>query len=142
MFFAAMKLDKIDMRFSIMGTENTVDRRKHNRVKAQKDTFITLVNEFAKVGQIINISKGGLFFKHIGKEEQINDWYKMNIFLSSNRFFLKEVSLKTISDFCIEIINPFSKIFMKQCRGRFGELTRKQKSQLDYFINYLSIDGV
>ena len=118
----------------MIATENTVEKRKSNRFKAQEDTYVAIVNDSIKVGKIINLSKGGLAFSYIGKEAQITGWHKMNIFLSGNRFYLKEVSFKAISDFYIDTKTQFSTVLMKQCGGQFGELTREQKSQLEYFI--------
>ena len=118
----------------MIATENTVEKRKYNRFKAQEDPYVAIVNDSTIVGQIINISKGGLALNYIGKEAQITGWHKVNIFLSGNRFYLKEVPFKAISDFYIGTQPPFSSVLMKQCCGQFGELTREQKSQLDYFL--------
>ena len=114
--------------------ENTVEKRKHNRFKAQKNTYVALVNDSIKVGQIINISKRGLAFSYIAKGAQITGWHKMNIFLSGHHFYLKEVPFKAISDFLIDNKTLFSTVFMKQCGGQFGGLTPSQITQLEYFI--------
>ena len=118
----------------MVGKETTVEKRKQKRFKAQKDTYIILVNDSTNLGQIINISKDGLAFSYIGKEEQIIGWYKGDIFLSSKRFYLKEIPFNAISDFYIDTKTPYSRVLMKQCRGQFGELTNQQRSRLDHFI--------
>ena len=114
--------------------EITAEKRKHKRYKAKKETYIALVNDSIKVGQIINISKGGIAFSYIGKEAQLTGWHKMKIFLSSRRFYLKGVPFKVISDFCLDSKTPYSTVLMKQCSGQFGELTNQQRSRLDYFL--------
>ena len=124
----------------MIGTKKTVEKRKHNRFKAQKDTYVALVNDSTKVGQIMNISNGGLAFCYIGRGAQITGWQKINIFLSGNRFYLKEVPFKAISDFFIDTKIQFSTVLMKQCGGQFGKLTPSQISQLDYFIANHTID--
>ncbi len=118
----------------MIGTEKTAEKRKHNRLEAQEDAYIALVNGSMKVGQILNISKGGLAFSYISKEAQLTGWHKMKIFLSSRRFYLKEIPFKVISDFCLDSKTPYSTVLMKQCSGQFGELTNQQRSRLDHFI--------
>ena len=120
--------------------KTTIEKSKQKRFKAQKDTYIILVNDSTNLGQIINISKDGLAFSYIGKEEQIIGWYKGDIFLSSKRFYLKEVPFKAISDFYIDTKTPYSRVLMKQCGGQFGELTNQQRSRLDHFIANHTID--
>ena len=118
--------------------ETRVEKRKHTRFKDQKNINIALENDFTTVGQMINISKGGLAFSYIGKEEQITGWHKIYIFLNRKRFYLKELPFKAIWDFYIDTKVPFSTLLMKQCGGQFGELTNEQFSQLDYFIAHLT----
>jgi hypothetical protein len=114
--------------------KNTVEKRKHNRLKVYEDTYIALVNDSTIIGQIINISKGGVAFRYIGKEEEITDFHRVDIYLSGSRFYLKQVPFRAISDFIIENNIKFSTVIMKQCGGQFGKLTPNQVSQLDYFL--------
>ena len=123
------------------GTERTVEKRKDNRFKARENIYVALVNDSTKVGQIMNISSGGLAFSYIGESVPIVDWYKMDIFLGRNRFYLKEIPFKIVSDFSIENKNPFSTVLMRQCSGQFGQLTQEQKSQLDDLIANHAIDN-
>jgi hypothetical protein len=114
--------------------ETTVEKRKHKRFNAQKDTYVALVNDSIKVGEIINISEGGIAFSYMSKGTQLTGWHKINIFLSSKRFYLKEVPFKAVSDFYLDSKTPFSIVLMKQCSGQFGELTKAQRSHIDCFI--------
>jgi hypothetical protein len=124
----------------MVGTERTVEKRKHKRFKVQKNTYIITVNDTTNLGQMINISKGGLAFNYIGQKEKIAGWHKVDIFLSSKRFYLKEILFKATSDFYLDPNTPFSTVLMKQCGGEFGEMTDEQKSQLDYFLDNHTID--
>ena len=122
--------------------EKRKELRKHKRVYAQHGAVAALEESKSslKIGLIANISKGGLAFNYIGKKEKISGWHKADIFLSSKRFYLKEVLFKATSDFYIDPQTPFSTVLMKQCGGEFGELTEEQKSQLDYFLKNHTID--
>lgn len=78
-----------------------IERRKHQRFKAQKHAFAVLESNFAKLGLIINISRGGLAFCYIacgGKTTQTTGSFEVDIFLSGNDFYLKKVSAKIVSD--------------------------------------------
>jgi len=86
------------------------------------------------MGQIINVSKGGLAFCYVPGGQQLSGAFKMDIFLSGNGFYLKKVPFQIISDFYIESQVPCSNVAIKQCGGQFGELTHNQMAQLDYFI--------
>ena len=118
----------------MIGTNKTKKKRQHDRFKAQAETYAAIVNDSIKVGQILNISKGGLAFSYIAKEDQLIGWHKMNIFLSGNHFYLKELPFNAISDFLMDNNTQFSTVFMKQCGGQFGGLTSSQITQLEYFI--------
>jgi hypothetical protein len=114
--------------------DNTIEKRAYKRFKPGKDAYIALLSDSVKVGRILNISKSGLAFSYISEDEQINDYNRMNIFLSGNRFYLKELPFNVISDFYIGTETPFSKVLMKQCTVQFRRLTSRQISQLEYFI--------
>ena len=116
------------------GNGNRVEKRKHNRLKTEKETYVALMNDSVKVGQIINISKDGIAFSYIANGPGITGWHKMSIFLSGDHFYLKDLRFKAISDFLIENDVQFSTVFMKQCGGQFGQLTPAQITQLEYFI--------
>ena len=117
--------------------ETAVEKRRHKRYKAPLSSYIALMNEVTEVGQIINISKSGIAFSYIDKGLQITGWHKMNIFLGGNRFFIREIPFKAISNLYLDTEYIFSSVIMKQCGGQFGELTPNQRSQLCYFIaNY------
>ena len=55
--------------------ENTVEKRKHKRSNAQKDTYIIIENGSTNLGLLKNISEDGLSFNYIGNEEHIKGWY-------------------------------------------------------------------
>ena len=112
-----------------------MERRKHRRFQAQGGAYAALNNGSLKIGQIHNISKGGLAFRYIANGEPAEGPYKVDIFVTDNDFYLKKIPFKTVSDATLDAEIPFSTIILRQCRGHFGELTPTQMSKLDYFIN-------
>ncbi len=116
-----------------------MERRKHRRFQTQGGTYAALNNGSIKIGQIQNISKGGLAFRYVANREQVERSYKVDIFATDNAFYLKNIPFKSISDVYIDFEIPFSTTSLRQCGGQFGELTRIQVSQLDYFIESYTI---
>jgi len=92
-----------------------------------------------KMGQIVNISKGGLAFRYIDSEIESGKSSEIDILFAQNNFHLKKVLFKTVADYKAVSEFPFSSIVMRQKSVQFREMRPYQTSQLDYFIkNYTS----
>lgn len=117
--------------------EKTVERRKHKRFRVQEGVYALLKNNSSKLGQIKNISRGGLAFSYIFDGEQMHEPFKVDIFISKIGYCLKDVPSKKISDLHIENKLPFSTFSIRQARIQFNELNHSQLSQLDNLMqNY------
>ena len=117
-----------------------VEMRKFTRFKVKDLSFALLKTVFyEELGEIIDISKGGLAFKYLVGENQIKEAVELDIIHAHNSFHIKKLPCKTISDF--EIINgiDFSSLKMKRHSIQFGELNNKQISKLEYFIKQHTI---
>ena len=112
-----------------------IERRDHMRFRTQEDAFATLRGRhISKLGQIIDISKGGLAFRYIDTGGPPNGSHELDIFLAENGFHLEKVACKTISDSEAEREHPFSTIKMRRRGVQFRALKKYQTSQLEYFI--------
>ena len=114
------------------------ERRKHGRFQVKNGAFAVLGAVFwphstQKLGQIKDISMGGLAFSYMAREELSDESVRLGIFLAENRFHLREIPFETIWDVETEK-EPFSSITMRRCGVRFGKLTPNQISELKYFI--------
>ena len=127
-----------------MGNFNQSERRAHTRfrvkegafavIKEQQDTKIT-------VGQVIDISEGGLAFKYMAKSEPVKADHKLDIYFSGQGIQLKDISFRIISDFGIESSITFSPIFMRRGCLQFQKLTQTHRDQLNKFIQkYTDVD--
>ena len=114
--------------------EAIVEQRRYERFMVQEGAFAALKSDSVIIGQLINISKGGLSFSYVANGLKIGNTLQVDIFLEGNGFCLKEVPFLTVSDFYMENKVPFSTIVIKQCGGQFGEMNHNQISQIDYFI--------
>jgi hypothetical protein len=108
------------------------EQRKDKRFQVPRDAFAALGPDYIKVGQIINISMGGLAFRYLGNEEPSNA-SELDIFLAGRAFYLYKLPFEIVWDL-VTNEKPFSSISMKVCGLQFGELTQSQISELQYFI--------
>jgi hypothetical protein len=111
-------------------------RRNHKRFKVQAGVYVNLKDIHYKIGQLIDISKGGCAFLYIANGEKINGRFNCSIdlFSGTEAFYLRNMSFKTISDFSQNNEPPFAYGKIRRCGGQFDKLTQTQKIQLDYFI--------
>ena len=111
-----------------------MDKRKHVRFRAKEGAFAVPPSGICGGGRIIDISKGGLSFWYMEDGRCSEGSFNIDIIMSDPKFHLAKISVKTVSDFKIMTEVPFSVIQMRRCGVRFEELTRKQKTWLEYFI--------
>lgn len=122
--------------------KDLAERRKYERFEVQEGAFAALKGPVSKLGQIMDISRGGLAFRYIDTGGRLDRSFDLDISLIKNDFHLKEVPCKNISD--SEIISEFcfSSIPMRRLGVQFTELTHNQTSQLEYFIQNHTMDEI
>ncbi len=118
----------------MINSEKLIERRIHNRFQVQQGVYALLKNGSSKLGQIKNVSKGGLAFMYINHGEQLHEPVEVDIFLSGYGFFLKGIPCKKISDIHVENYVPFSTFEMRQLGVQFGVMSGNQMDHLDTFI--------
>ena len=120
-----------------MSTEKKAERRKYTRFRTRNGALIEVRSHHGKLGEIIDISKGGLAFRYIDIGDRPKGSFELDIFLKESGFRLEKVPATTISDFQATKYFPFSSTKTRRQGVEFGELTQKQISQLEHFIrNY------
>jgi len=87
----------------MVGRKRTVERRKSKRYEAVNGAYAAISPKSHKVGQITDISMGGLSFKYAdtnnGEIKNDNQNHsEESIFLSSMGFYVGDIPFKTISD--------------------------------------------
>ena len=117
------------------------ERRRHRRYRVQDGTFAVLGPSSNKVGQVIDLSVGGLAFSYIAGEEQQDQAYELGILLAEDSFHLTKIPCRTVWDAEAKDL-PFSTLAMRRCGMQFGELTQNQASQLEYFIHHHTVGGI
>lgn len=113
------------------------ENRRFKRFQAPQNAFALLRGPDGKLGQIIDISRGGLAFRYVANGGQTSKSVQLDIFLANNGFRLEKVSFRTVSDFEIIKQGPFNSLIMRRCGVQFDELNQNHASRLKYFIeNY------
>lgn len=114
-----------------------IDMRRHRRFRADGNAlaaFYTDLHNFIKLGQIIDISLGGLAIRYIALGEETQAPGVLELFGSSGCIaHLTEVPCKVVYDYEISD-ESWGMLKVRRCGVKFGELTQKQLSRLHAFI--------
>ncbi len=81
----------------MVGRKRTVERRKNKRYKAVEGAYAAVSPNSHKLGQIIDISMGGLSFKYIDTskdEKEKGNLSDETIFLSSMGYYVGDLPFK------------------------------------------------
>ena len=116
------------------GGKQEVERRRDGRFQVPKGVFVEVRRpHHSKLGEIINISMGGVAFRYLATKEPSNGSYKLSIFFDESGFRLNDIFLETVTDFKTHKI-PYTSIAMRRSSVQFRRLTHHQISELEHFI--------
>ncbi|MFO7885408.1 MAG: PilZ domain-containing protein [Desulfobacteraceae bacterium] len=123
--------------------KKNVEKRKHKRYRARDGAYAAISPQSRKLGQIINISMGGIAFKYIDTRDSENEEQtEESIFLSSLGYYVGDLPFKTIEDYEITDYPSFSSMKLRQRRVQFKDLTFKQLFDLDFYIRNNVVEPV
>ena len=112
------------------------EQRTHKRFRVRENSYVTLGGRVSKLGQIVDISRGGLSFRYIDIGERPNSSLEVKLSIKNNNGFqLENIPFKTIYDLRATKEFPFSSTRIRRRGGRFVALTQDQMSGLDYLIH-------
>lgn len=114
------------------------ERRAYQRFRTQEGTYAVFGPHSSRIGQIMDISMGGIAFHYMAGQEP-NGRDDMSIFLAESSFYLKKISFETIWDKETRRV-PFSSINMRRRGIAFADLSDDQRSQLEHFIENHTLD--
>ena len=115
------------------------ERRKHKRFRAQNGSFAALCPQFSVLGQITDISSGGLAFRYVASEERSKESSQLSILLTDGSFCFDKIPFETIWDSPMPGDFSFGAITLRQCGVQFGALTHSQRLDLQYFMGHYSM---
>jgi len=112
------------------------NKRAFDRFLIREYAYAVLRPSSRKVGQIVDISRGGLSFRYPGtgrSDEDVSSLH-LDIFLVGDDFYLDKVPFRTVSERELDIDLPDHSMTMLQCGVKFGRLTDDQLGRLDILI--------
>ena len=109
------------------------EHRRHKRFQVPQGVFVGFGPHANKVGQIVDVSMGGLAYRYVGCEESSGGSH-LDIFVTDNDFYLGAVPFKTVCDLQVVDRASASPMTMRRCGVQFRKLSNKQGAQLEYFI--------
>ena len=120
-----------------MSIKRTVERRKNKRYKAIEGAYASISPNSQKLGQIIDISMGGVCFKYIDtSNDGQNDGAQQedSIFLSTVGCYIGGLPIKLVGDYAVTNDPSFSSMKVKKMHIQFTDFSVKQFFDLDYFL--------
>ncbi len=117
------------------------ENRKLERYRVRDGAMAVIGKNANVLGQIIDISRGGLSFRYMDNgiievEEDL-----LTILSTDQQFYLVNIPFQTVSDFALVDIPTFSSIIMRRRCVRFGNLDDEQIRRLDEFIRKYAAGG-
>lgn len=121
----------------MVGRKRTVERRRNKRYKAVDGAYAAISPNSHKLGQIIDISMGGLSFKYIdtsNDDKYENQIPEESVFLSSMGYYVGDLPFQVISDYEVTNAPSFSSMKVRRRHVQFTDLSFKQLFDLDYYL--------
>jgi hypothetical protein len=143
-----------DGRSALSNVIELAKRRKQRRFQIESSAFV--VYHSNKLGRIVDISMDGLSFSHVERDRTPRKLlsfshverdrtprklHDLDIFLVDRDFYLENVPLR--ADSIVKSYQPsFSSIYLGQYTVQFGDLTKRQRSKIEYLIRNHTTEGV
>ncbi|MCE5335574.1 MAG: PilZ domain-containing protein [Desulfobacteraceae bacterium] len=118
------------------------DKRKYKRFKGKEGAFAAFIrpDEFINLGQIIDISLGGLCIRYLSTKQEPKGCSGIKIFGSNGRFIhVDKVQCKVIYDEEIPE-GTWEQLSTRRCGVKFENLTVRDKSMIQDFIDHYGYD--
>ncbi len=124
-----------------MAITKFIKRRQFDRFSIKDGTVSVIKEHYTKMGQLMDISKGGLSFRYVDSgngEDEFPEKSELSIVLSHNGFHLERLPFITISDY--ELKPDFME--MRQRSVRFKRVPQDQYSHLEYLLSNLTTGAI
>jgi hypothetical protein len=110
------------------------ERRGNKRFHASMGAFAVLGPHANKVGRVVDISLGGLAFRHVDRKAPLSGLNQLDVFMVDGDFHVNNIPFQTVSDYEVVKGGPLTSLTTRQSGLRFGRLTPTQRTLLEYFI--------
>lgn len=117
--------------------KRTLERRRNKRFQAVEGAYAAISPNSQILGQIIDISMGGICFKYIDSSDEDKDEHPQreeSIFLSSMGYYVGDLPFRTVSDYQVVNAPSFSSMKVRKKHVQFIDLSFKQLFDLDHYL--------
>lgn len=111
-----------------------LERRRYLRVTTKKNSSFVLISDDTKLGEIIDISMGGLAFRYSGGELWSRQPDQSAILFGDDDLWLNTIPLNSVYDFILSGPSPENPNTLRRRSMQFGALSPEQKKLLRQFI--------
>jgi len=118
----------------MIARKNGMDRRQSKRFKVPTDAFAIIKSPNFKIGQITDMSKGGLSFCYIDKQIKLHEIFSVDILLADDGFYLDKIPVKIAWDDGINACVSLQSKAMKRCGVTFDNMSIDQQALLHSFV--------
>lgn len=119
-----------------------VPRRKHERYKTKDFVFVEIKDSAVTIGQVLDISKGGLSFQYLDIARVPKKSFEIDIYVKNNGFHMDNVLFKSITDLKVYKEYFLSYMRMRRRGGQFNELSQTQIYQIENLITNYTLVSV
>jgi len=113
------------------------DKRLSDRFLVQEFAYAVLRPSSKRVGQIVDISRGGVSFRYpdTGMGDEDVNYQHLDIFLVGDDFYIEKIPFKMVSERRLDIDLPDHTMAMIQCGVKFDTLSIEQEELLSVLID-------
>jgi hypothetical protein len=108
------------------------ERRQFNRFKVENGALVEAKVNGTKIGEIIDISEGGLAFSYIDIGTRPEESFEIDLYFQEKNFRLENLPARTISD--ISNKSPFAITKTRRHGVQFADLDENQTTGLRKYI--------
>jgi len=116
--------------------KESYERRGALRYRVLNPAFVVTSHARAETGRLIDISSNGLAFKYLADKGSSVGLSELDIFLADHPFYLGRLPVKTVGDNNMSDVISFSAKTWRRRGVKFGVLTDRQRSRLEYFVQH------
>jgi hypothetical protein len=125
-------------------SEELKEQRKQKRLLPNGLAFVVSERFLYGVGTLVDISGGGVAFQYTcdsgGDRDLLKGSIKLDLFKSEPSLNVTGIDCNVVYDTAVPWkVGFFGNYQVRRCGVQFGELSRNQSSELDYFIKDFTV---
>ncbi|HBZ54494.1 MAG TPA: hypothetical protein DEO88_03735 [Syntrophobacteraceae bacterium] len=125
--------------------EQLTEPRWQQRFKTRDMVFAVLYTDVLLLGKVLDVGRGGLAFQYVAFADGNGEWAKgkadLEVFESGSSRCWKIPSCSVVYDLEVPLeVRFLSNYQLRRCGVRFGDLSKRQCTQVESLIKHLGVD--